>query len=193
MRHLLLIALLAVLCTACNQTIDIDPETGFEIHTIRAGAHNSITRSEPFNEIGISITVKFDNSANYALENENDQADINKLIGFSDCAAHHQRESARFGWRWFEDELQILAYVYRDGDFIFEEMGAIPLDTEVEMEIRTLNGQYLFSGEGLDNVALERSASCNTGENYWLWPYFGGNQPAPHDITIQLKRQPILQ
>lgn len=193
MRHFLLIALFATSLMACNQPINIDPETGFEVFTIPAGAHSSIARSEVFNEIGISITVKFDNSAIYTLENESDQADINKLIGFSDCAVNHQRESARIGWRWFEDELQILAYVYRDGDFTFEKMGAIPLNTEVEMEIRILNGQYLFSGEGLDALAIERSAICDSGENYWLWPYFGGNQPAPHDITIQLKRQPILQ
>ena len=28
-------------------------------------------------------------------------------------------------------------------------------------------------------------------ENYWLWPYFGGDQPAPHEVTIKLKREVI--
>ena len=108
------------------EAIEIDPETGFEVFTIPAGAHNSIIRNEVFEGSGIDIKVVFDESAIYTLDVASDQGDINKLVGFSDCTQDHQSESARFGWRWFNSELQIIAYTYREGDLSFELMGSIP-------------------------------------------------------------------
>lgn len=176
---------------SCGDDIETDPETGFEIFTIEAGTHTSIRRSEDFEGSRLNVTAMFDESAQYTLENTNDQADINKLIGFSDCQQHHQTESARIGWRWYEDELQILAYAYVDGQLIFEKMGAIALNQEVTMSIEVLDTQYRFSGQGLETITLNRNGTCQAGTNYWLWPYFGGNQVAPHEITIRLKREAL--
>lgn len=172
----------------CNETIDVDPETGFEIFTISQGQHSSIVRTEPFEGSGIQVTILFDESAVYTLQAANNQADINKLVGFSDCNQHHQSESARFGWRWFEDELQILAYVYAQGNLTWELMGAIALNEEVSLTINIEQDRYLFSGDGLETVSVTRTANCATGENYWLWPYFGGDESAPHNVKIQMKR-----
>ena len=175
---------------ACSETPTLD-EDGFEVYTIRAGNHNSISRNEPFTGTGINTTVVFDESAIYTLEETNDQADINKLLGFSDCTQHHQSESARIGWRWYEDELQLLAYAYLEGDLHFQLMGAVPINTEIDLQIIATSNSYEFSGTGLESVSLERTSDCEAGENYWLWPYFGGNQVAPQDITIRLKRELI--
>lgn len=185
---LLLAVLLAV---GCNQTIDIDPETGFEIFTIPTDGHSSILRNEPFTGTGINITVIFDESAMYELDVANDQADINKLIGFSDCHQDHQSESARIGWRWYEDELQLLAYTYREGQLSFELMGSVPFDQEIDLQILINGDTYEYSGDGLSAITMDRTQNCETGDNYWLWPYFGGNQPAPHEVTIKLKREVI--
>lgn len=179
---------MALTAFSCDQSIDIDEDTGFEIFTIPAGSHNSIIRNEDFSGTGIDVIVKFDESAEYTLDVVSDQADINKLTGFSDCAQHHQSESARIGWRWFNDELQILAYTYREGNLGFELMGAVALNTEINLSIRLVGDTYQYSGTGLQSVTMERTSDCESGENYWLWPYFGGNQTAPHEITIQLKR-----
>ena len=176
---------------ACNEPIEIDPETGFEIFTINSGQHSSITRSEAFTGTGINVTVQFDESAEYTLERTNNQADINKLVGFSDCGQHHQSESARFGWRWFDSELQILAYVYREGNLHFELMGAVAMNQSIDLSLRVENDQYRFSGDGLQTVNIARTGNCEAGENYWLWPYFGGDETAPHAIRIQLKREVI--
>lgn len=176
---------------ACNQSIDVDPDTGFEVFTIAAGAHSSIIRNEDFTGTGVNLTVIFDESAEYTLSVPSDQADINKLIGFSDCSQHHQSESARIGWRWFNDELQILAYTYREGNLDFELMGAIPLNTEVSISIRTVGNSYEYSGTDLTPITMQRTSDCEAGDNYWLWPFFGGNQPAPHEVTIKLKREMI--
>jgi hypothetical protein len=183
--------LLALVLLGCNEAIETDPETGFEIFTIDAGTHSSIVRSEPFTGTGISITALFDESAIYTLSVAGNQADINKLVGFSDCSQHHQSESARFGWRWFNDELQILAYSYNQGQLSFELMGAIPLNEEVDMTISIEDEQYVFMGEGLETTTLARTNNCEAGDNYWLWPYFGGDEVAPHDIEIRLKRSEL--
>ncbi len=183
-----LCALLIFMC-ACNQSIDVDPDTGFEVFTIPVGGHSSIIRNEAFNATGANFRVIFDESARYTLDVVADQEDINKLIGFSDCGQHHQSESARIGWRWFNDELQILAYTYREGNLSFELMGAIPLNTEISLSIQITNSSYKYTGTGLTPVTIPRTADCEVGDNYWLWPYFGGDQPAPHEITIKLKRE----
>lgn len=179
-----------LLLWSCNETPTVDDE-GYEVFTIRAGQHSSITRNEAFTGSGINATVVFDESAIYTLEVTSDQADINKLLGFSDCTQHHQSESARIGWRWYEDELQILAYAYLEGQLHFELMGSVPLDTEIDLMIRANGTSYDFSGTGLQSVSLARTSDCEPGENYWLWPYFGGDQVAPHDVTIRLKRDQV--
>lgn len=190
-RIKLLLCALTLSVFGCSQSIDVDAETGFEIYTIRAGSHSSINRSEAFSGTGIDIIVLFDESAQYTLEPASDQGDINKLTGFSDCAQHHQSESGRIGWRWFNDELQLLAYTYREGNLSFELMGAVPLNTEINLSIRIVGDTYQYSGTGLQSVTMERTSDCESGENYWLWPYFGGDQPAPHEITVRLKRTVI--
>lgn len=187
LTHLSLILLALLL--ACNESIDVDPDSGFEIFTISSGQHSSIVRTEEFQGQGINVIVRFDESAAYTLQNPNDQADINKLVGFSDCGQHHQSESARFGWRWYEDELQILAYAYLEGDLSYELMGAIPINQDIDLSIAIEDGRYLFSGTGLQSVGMPRTGDCETGEKYWLWPYFGGNEPAPHTVRIELKRE----
>lgn len=176
---------------SCDNVISVDPDTGFEIFTIPFGGHRSIIKNEPFLGTGIEVKVIFDESAMYMLEESSDQADINKLIGFSNCSKHHQSESGRIGWRWFNDELQILAYTYFEENLYFELMGAIPLNTEIDLSIRTVGDTYEYSGAGLQSITMQRSSDCETGENYWLWPYFGGNQTAPQEIKIQLKRTMI--
>ena len=177
---------------ACNESITVDPDTGFEIFTISAGQHSSIQRQEVFDGQGMEVIVKFDESASYTLQDSNNQGDINKLVGFSDCGQHHQSESARFGWRWFNGELQILAYVYREGRLEYELMGTIAMNQEVNLSIMIEPEVYRFSGDGLQLVTVARTGTCEAGENYWLWPYFGGDEAAPHSVRIEMKRDVIL-
>ncbi|WP_305982941.1 hypothetical protein [Roseivirga thermotolerans] len=183
--------LLVISILGCSQSIDIDPDTGFEVFTIPEGSHSSIFRNEPFSGNGISVTALFDESARYTLEVASDQADINKLVGFSDCGQDHQSESARIGWRWFNDELQILAYTYREGQLNFEMMGTAKINESLSLRIKIATDHYEYSGDGMNTIRMPRTDNCESGENYWLWPYFGGNQPAPHDITIRLTREVI--
>ena len=113
-------------------------------------------------------------------------------LGFSNCLKHHQSESARFGWRWYQDELQILGYVYTDSDLHFELLGSIPFNTEVNLRVDIEDNGYRFSGDGLTETVIPRSSEgCEAGANYWLWPYFGGDETPSHDIVIKLERETL--
>ena len=184
--------LLLLFLFACDTEIDIDPDTGFEVFTIDQGSHSSIYKNEPFSGNGIAVKVIFDESAEYTTQEERNQGDINKLVGFSQCLKHHRSESARIGWRWYEDELQLLGYVYTNSDRAFELLGAIPMNQEVNVRIEIKANGYRFSGDGLTETVIPRdSESCDVGDNYWLWPYFGGDESAPHDITIKIERETL--
>lgn len=182
--------LVCTLTSTCEEALMID-DNGFETFKIESGEHRSLTRYEAFTGAGIYITTIFDESAIYTLKETSDQADINKLIGFSDCFRSHKKASARIGWRWLDNELQILAYTYRSGERYYELMGSVPINREINLGIEIENEQYIFSGDGLQTVTLERTSPCAVGDNYWLWPYFGGNQTAPTEILIKLKREQI--
>lgn len=185
-----LLMLALVLFSSCQGLPEPDID-GFETFTLRKGKHHSVKKRIPFNGKGIKVIVEFNESAIYNLAVKSDQADINKLIGFSDCNTHHHNQSARIGWRWYKDELEILAYVYNEEKLMFKSMGHIPLNTEIDLMIQSVNGAYEFSGTGLDSVAIDKVTNCGGIDNYWLWPYFGGNQSAPHDITIRMKREKL--
>ncbi len=177
---------------ACSETIEIDPITGFEVFTMRQGSHSSIVRREVFDGNGIAFKVIFDQSAIYTAVDEQNQADIHKLLGFSNCLKHHQSESARIGWRWFNDELQLLAYVYTDADLTFQLLGSIPFDQEINLRIDIESDGYRFTGDGMTETFVARDAEgCEAGENYWLWPYFGGDETAPHDIVVKIERETL--
>ncbi len=189
-KYLAFLLLFGVL--ACSESIEIDPDTGFEIFVMEAGSHSSIVRTEEFDGNGIQFKVIFDQSAVYTTQSPGNQGDINKLLGFSYCLKHHRTESARFGWRWFEDELQLLTYVYTDGDRTFEPMGSVPFDQAINLRIDILPEAYRFSGDGLTTIEMPRnSEDCEAGTNYWLWPYFGGDETPSHDIRVLIERETL--
>lgn len=71
-------------------TLPSTPTVSYTSYTIPAGAQ--YCEQEHFEAIstqGIAFTVLFDSSAVYSTKNASNQADINKLYGFSDNRAHH--------------------------------------------------------------------------------------------------------
>jgi hypothetical protein len=83
-----------------------------------------------------------------------------------------------------------LAYVYTNSNRVFELLGAIPINQEVNVRIDIESDGYRFSGDGLVETVISKSGTrCASGDNYWLWPYFGGDEAAPHDILIKIERE----
>lgn len=134
----------------------------------------------------LSFKVKFDSSAIYTTSNPDDQSDINKLYGFSDNNADHHQFSARFGWRWNDNALQLFGYVYNNGVMSFKEIGKIDIGVENSCSIKVSGDEYIFTLNGTE-VKMPRQSSTELAEGYKLWPYFGGNETAPHNIYIWIE------
>jgi hypothetical protein len=164
---------------SCNKK-DSD---GYAIFTIKKGNHKSSSTLEFTNKREFDFKVQFDESAKYDLNDPENQWDVNKLIGISDGGLH-QKNSARFGWRWVNNNLEILAYTHYNGNFYFEKITDIEIGKEYDC-ILILDDKYTFICDG-KIVTMPRWMDFKT-KNYYLWPYFGGDLEAPHDIKIKVK------
>jgi len=181
MRPLIVLISLLLVLSGCRKY-----EDGFAIYKIRKGNHYS-TRGVSFLEHDhLSFSAIFNESAVYQSVDPINQQDINKLYGFSECNDLHQDNSARFGWRYLGGVIEIHAYVYNDGVRISEYMGDVGIGSTHNYSIAIVNDHYDFTLDG-HTISVPRTASCNTGFYYKLYPYFGGDESAPHDITIKIK------
>jgi len=130
--------------------------------------------------------ITFDKSAAYTTRNPQNQGDINKLFGFSDCGSQHQVNSARFGWRWYKNNLEIHAYTYQNKVRSAVYIGNVVIGKASRFELRVDKASYVFILDG-KRVILPRACS-GIPAGYLLYPYFGGDEPAPHDIHIKFRR-----
>ena len=134
----------------------------------------------------LSFIVKFDSSAIYQNVQTENQYDINKLFGFSDNNALHQAYSARFGWRWSNNALRIFAYVYNNGIRITKELATVAIGAEINCTIKVTSTNYIFILNGKETL-MPRESTTVTADGYKLYPYFGGDETAPHNIFILIK------
>ncbi|HEX8356912.1 MAG TPA: hypothetical protein VF610_05865 [Segetibacter sp.] len=139
----------------------------------------------------LMFTVKFDSSAIYKTIDPANQGDINKLFGFSDNKAQHHLFSARFGWRWSNNALRLFGYVYNDGIMSSKELGTIAIGTENACSIEVKGPVYIFRLNGKEET-MPRTSATAIAEGYRLYPYFGGDELAPHEISIWIKEERFL-
>lgn len=134
----------------------------------------------------LSFIVKFDSSAIYQTTSKGNQDDINKLFGFSDNNAQHQQYSARFGWRWSNNALRIFGYVYNNGVRSFKDLGIVDIGKDNYCSIKVSGKTYIFNLNGKSST-MSRESTTEKAEGYKLFPYFGGDEAAPHTILIWIK------
>jgi hypothetical protein len=152
-------------------------------YTIPAGLHSSAASAYQFlTASSIRFTARFDSSAIYQTVDSRNQGDINKLYGMADCNSVHQVNSARFGWRWFGNVLQIWAYNYVNGERQIAFIKNVPLNSTNTYELAFADSAYIFKVDELQ-ITLPRHCA-EEAKGYKLYPYFGGDESAPHEITI---------
>ncbi|REA59746.1 hypothetical protein DSL64_17260 [Dyadobacter luteus] len=162
-------------------------EDDFITYTIKTGSHEVEKNTNSlFTGSSMKFQAVFDSSCIYKTVSPENQHDINKLMGFSDCSSQHHVNSARFGWNWRENALRIYAYIYRDGERQEKELGTAELGKTMNYAIRTEGNTYVFTFNGTETV-MPRYCSGGTGVAYKLLPYFGGNEPSPKDIRIRIR------
>lgn len=195
MRGFLIFISLLIFFNSCKTTQLTDAKTndellaedGFVKYIIAAGKQKPIPNPLFFfDRENLQFIVHFDSSAIYVNEGKKDRRDINKLYGFSDNFSMHHRYSARFGWRWLNDSLQLTAYCYNNGMRSFKEITNISLNSFDTCEIKVSGNEYIFSVNG-KSMSMPRSAKGKNAVGYKLFPYFGGNESAPHEIHIYIK------
>jgi hypothetical protein len=190
-------AIVILLCfTGCNKAVDytIDnnflspkPSPGFILYTIKKGEHYVANNFYQPTEISeLKFAVKFDSSAIYQTNSEVNQYDINKLYGFSDNNADHHQYSARVGWSWNNNSLHLHGYVYNEGKVLKADLGNIAMGAETMCSIKVNGSNYIFSVNDVA-VTMPRSSTGSLARGYMLYPYFGGDETAPHDIRIWIK------
>lgn len=169
----------------CSKNEPLNKKTEFETYIIPAGKHSSISKIRVLYKEEITFAVKFDSSAIYTTVDPVNQFSTNKLYGFSDCNTIHQENSARIGWRWFNNQLEILAYCYINSERFFENVTTLEIGNEYECSIKIIDDNYQFS---INGAMVNIKRGCATEHlKYCLYPYFGGTEGAPHDIKIEIK------
>ena len=134
--------------------------------------------------------IIFTDSCKYGIDEE---SCVNKLFGFCFGFGVHEN-SARFGWTYNKglNEIFILRYVYNNGHLDKKKVFTCKIGSEHAYQIsayRLINGvdekayeiQFWIDGEEVSSVVLFSKKHFVTT----LGPYFGGNNRAPHKITIK--------
>ncbi|WP_290798183.1 hypothetical protein [Flavihumibacter sp. UBA7668] len=199
-KNILLILLLAVGWTACSktgekpepvqETVPVEDSTvsGFKTYTIQAGQHYATENPiQELNGTELAFAVRFDSSCRYETKNPENQDDINKLMGFSDNGFQHHENSARVGWRWKNRKIELFAYCYAGGQRSFSLLGKTSIGDTLQLAIKLSPAGYEFQLNGVSTF-MKRSATGSTIRGYLLYPYFGGDEPAPHRMRMEIFR-----
>lgn len=163
-------------------------EENFRIFTIKAGNHYADQRHlESLQTDQLVFEARFDSSAVYEFSEKGFQDSKNKLLGFSDCNAMHHEHSARFAWQWYNNTIEIYAYCYNNGNRIEAYLGSVDPGEIARYSLRLSKNKYIFDFED-SHVEINRDSDCTLGAYVMLWPYFGGEKAAPHDINVYIRR-----
>ena len=192
MKTIYLIASIFFL-TGCTKNLDVsavkelEPKPNeYSSFTIQKGAH--FCDQNPVKTIMTSemkFMVKFDSSAIYQTELPENQYAVNKLWGFSEGNNNHYN-SARIGWSWTDNALRLYGYAYANGQLYYQEITVVTIGIEISCSIKLAGETYLFTVNEA-SVSLPRGTSGSQASGYQQYPYFGGNETAPHLITILIK------
>lgn len=160
-------------------------KNGFKNYRIRKNRHRSVFRIRTTNKTNFKLQVIFDETAYYKSKDPINQYDINKLWGISDCGEHHMNCSIRFGWRYVNENLELFWFKHEGGEFIFEKIKNIEINKPINLEIDIIDGFYVLT---VDRVSKYTTRPCSGDyKRYKLYPYFGGDEKAPHSINIKIK------
>lgn len=161
----------------------------FFIYNIRRGEHYCRENVPEWIEgTQLNVTAYFNESNLYEQPHQN--ADINKLMGFNEG---HPHDSARIGWKVINGQIYVYPYVHYKGKNLGAENPEgflMPLRTPLLFCIKVIPGSYVFNLNG-HWVTLPRNSQEKKFSGWKLYPYFGGDLPAPHNMSFGIKTEII--
>lgn len=139
---------------------------------------------------GDSLRFRFflDSTAIYQTTDPANQLSWSKLYGFADCNSHHHTNSVRLVWRYNPAVgIELAGYYYAGTQRSWQILDTIqPLDT-LQALIYTTDTTY---GVQVGNRKVSSMRNCSgVAEGYYLYPYFGGTEPAPQLVRIGIQEQ----
>lgn len=163
---------------------------------IEAGDHEPLPKRKVGVLLGpgeVTATVTFDSSCIYDV-GQVDQQDWNKVIGLGFVGSKdqdittgippHQIDGARVGWRWNPQRkrIDLGAYVYVAGKRIDFKVAETLINVPTKLTIKIDYDHKLYQILGGQPIPFthDKTFAYNTGL------YFGGNQPAPHQIRVKI-------
>ena len=186
-------AILIFLFLGCNKSVEEISTTPDHTQTgefiefvINKGEHFSNGSYKQFKGKELSFTAIFDSSCIYTTRSSENLGDINKLYGFSDCGTRHQENSARVGWVWNGRDIELFAYCYANGQRSSQLLGTARINELVQLSIAVTAEQYIFTYKD-EKTHMQRHCNDPQASGYMLYPYFGGDETAPHDIRIRIR------
>jgi hypothetical protein len=127
----------------------------------------------------------------WAPPRNNDDLDQNKLAGIGFGMNHH-KNSVRFTWVPDFDKpnvIKIYGYTYdekkSDPKFTYAYITSVNVLQPCQGKIESIGNQYRLTVNG--TVITMDNTNSDPGLCFRLFPYFGGNNTAPHDMTIELE------
>lgn len=134
------------------------------------------------------MRVVFDSSCLYAMEGP-DQYDINKLfgVGFGD----HSRYSGRFGWVGTPTEIKLYAYTHNGDSTSWDHIMSCLPNEPIDLQLKLGPSEYEYTafrrdGERARTKHLKTVPWLYGLISYKLFPYFGGNITAPHQMKLRM-------
>lgn len=155
---------------------------------------------------GVRFNISFNNTARYETKEVENQSDWNKLFGFTIGMFPSFKggfkppvhwNSVRFGWRYnpLHDTIEVCPYIYKDGVvFYYGKEMYLPI---VELDFgKVYKFSLVMNLRGI--VHFDIDLGRENLLNYWMqyeksdlgwmsWPYFGGDETAPHTIDIDFE------
>ncbi len=112
---------------------------------------------------------------------------VSKLVGIS--GLHNYKNSARLGWRTVGDKIELVTYVYNDGqtpqenpEELKKSLGLYTAPAQVYFKIYYAGGNWHFQ---VDETLAKVPGEMPTLK-YISMPWYGGVPSAPHDITVKI-------
>lgn len=136
----------------------------------------------------LTYSWRFNETAIYDLAGD-DQYDWNKLTGLSFHLWDNHKNSAMVGWRWTSGgDVELNAYFHIGGERVFTEIIAyIPIGEEFRTAIRRNGDGWVTVSIAGREVRKFMGECCNNDKSREIYPWFGGNNPAPQLICIERK------
>lgn len=155
-------------------------------YIIEAGTHYSFHFPKLYTGKKTFICkVQFTESCRYDLGTI-DQLDINKLWGVS--FGYHKTNSIRIGWNYnlVTNKIDLYWYIYEDGFRRYNKIDSCEIGEVKEIHLALLPSinEFMMYTNNSNVLVSYRYPSYLIG--YYLYPYFGGNISAPHNIKLYM-------